>query len=95
MVQLKPMGDRVLVLPSLNQETVKDGIIVIDNSKGKPVEGVVVAIGTKRTPMGDKLPFEVEVGTRVLVSRFGGTDVEFGDQAYVLVKEDDILGILT
>jgi chaperonin GroES len=95
MARLTPVGDRILVLPTYNKESNKGGIIVIDNSKDKPVEGLVVSVGKKRTPEGSILPFDVTPGTKVLISRFGGTDVELDGLTYVLLKEDEVLGILS
>src|SRR2546428_620634 len=86
-INLKPLGDRVLVEPVEEKETKKGGIIIPDTAKEKPTEGVVRALGTGKTDdNGKKIPFEVKVGDRVLVSKYGGTDFDFkGDFLPIIV----------
>jgi chaperonin GroES len=94
-LKLKPLGDRVLVEPVEEKETKKGGIIIPDSAKEKPTEGVVRALGTGKTDDdGKKLPFEVKVGDRVLVSKYGGTEVKLDGKEYKLLSTDDILAIL-
>jgi chaperonin GroES len=94
-LKLKPLGDRVLVEPVEEKETKKGGIIIPDSAKEKPTEGVVRALGTgKSDDEGKKLPFEVKVGDRVLVSKYGGTEVKLDGKEYKLLSTDDILAIL-
>lgn len=92
---IKPIGDRVLVQPLEEKETKKGGIIIPDSAKEKPQEGKVVAIGTGKTDeSGKKIPFEVKKGDRVLISKYGGTEVKIDGENYLIMREDDILGIV-
>ena len=92
---IKPIGDRVLVQPVEERETKKGGIIIPDSAKEKPTEGKIVALGTgKLDEEGKKIPFEVKVGDTVLISKYGGTEVKFDDVNYLIMREDDILGIV-
>ena len=94
-LKLKPLGDRVLVEPAEEKELKKGGIIIPDSAKEKPTEGIVRALGTGKTDDdGKKVPFEVKVGDRVLVSKYGGTEVKIDNKEYKLLNADDILAIL-
>ena len=94
-INLKPLGDRVLVEPAEEKEVKKGGIIIPDTAKEKPTEGIVRALGTGKTDDdGKKVPFEVKVGDRVLVSKYGGTEVKLDGKEYKLLNSDDILGII-
>ena len=92
---VRPLGDRVLVQPLEEGEVKRGGIIIPDTAKEKPQEAKVIAIGTGKTDDdGKKQPFEVKVGDRVLISKYGGTEVKLDDQKFNLVREDDILGVI-
>ncbi len=92
---IKPLGDRVLVKPIDVAEETKGGIIIPDSAKEKPQEAEVIALGTgKKDDHGKVIEFQVKVGDRVIISKYGGTEVKFDDKKYQLVREDDILGIL-
>ena len=94
-LNMKPLGDRVLVEPVEEKETKKGGIIIPDTAQEKPQEGIVRALGTGKTDdNGKKVPFEVKVGDRVLVSKYGGTEVKVNDKEYKLLSSDDILAII-
>ena len=94
-LKLKPLGDRVLVEPVEEKEVKKGGIIIPDSAKEKPTEGIIRALGTGKTDdEGKKVPFEVKVGDRVLVSKYGGTEVKLDNKEYKLLNSDDILAIL-
>ena len=94
-VNIKPLGDRVLVHPLEEKEVKKGGIIIPDTAKEKPQEGQVVALGTgKRDDDGKLIPFEVKVGDIVLTAKYGGTEVKIDDKEYQLVREEDLLGVL-
>src|SRR5881628_2402203 len=85
LVNLKPLGDRVLVEPVEEKETKKGGIIIPDSAKEKPTEGIVIALGTGKTDdNGKKVPFEVKKGDRVLVSKYGGTELKLDEHAVAL-----------
>ncbi len=94
-VNFRPLGDRVLVQPIEEKETQRGGIIIPDTAKEKPQEAKVIAIGTGKTDdKGKKVPFEVSVGDRVLISKYGGTEIKIDGAQYQVLREDDILGIL-
>jgi chaperonin GroES len=93
--KIKPIGDRVLVKHLEDKEQVRGGIIIPDSAKEKPQEAEVIAVGTgKRDDNGKLIAFEVKVGDRVLVSKYGGTEVKLDEQKYTIVREDDILGVI-
>ena len=95
-VSIKPLGDRVLVKMIEEHEQVKGGIIIPDSAKEKPQEAEVVALGTgKKDKEGREVPFLVKAGDRVLISKYGGTEVKLGDVKFTLLREDDILGVLS
>jgi chaperonin GroES len=92
---IKPLGDRVLVRPLDEKEQIKNGIIIPDTAKEKPQEGEVVALGTGKTDdNGKKVEFTVKKGDKVLISKYGGTEVKVDGVGYLIMREDDILGIV-
>jgi chaperonin GroES len=92
---IRPLGDRVLVKPLEEKEISKGGIIIPDSAKEKPQEAEVVALGTgKRDDDGKLIEFTVKVGDKVLVSKYGGTEVKVEGDSYTIMREDDILGII-
>jgi chaperonin GroES len=94
--KVKPIGDRVLVEPLDEKETIKGGIIIPDTAKEKPQEGKIVAVGTgKNDDNGKKIEFTVKVGDKVLFSKYGGTEIKVDDKSYLIMREDDILGVLS
>jgi chaperonin GroES len=94
-MNVKPLGDRVLVQAIEQAEVKKGGIIIPDSAKEKPTEGKIIAIGTgKRDEAGKLIPFEVKKGDRVLISKYGGTEIKVDDKDYLIMREDDILGII-
>lgn len=94
-VNIQPIGDRVLVKMVEDAEQIKGGIIIPDSAKEKPQEAEVIALGTGKTDKeGRTIAFQVKAGDRVLISKYGGTEVKFGDEKYTLLREDDILGII-
>jgi len=95
MTNIKPLGDRVLVKSIEEAEQVKGGIIIPDTAKEKSQHAEVVALGTgKKDKDGKLVPFEVNVGDKVLISKYGGTEVKLGNDKYTLLREDDLLGVL-
>ena len=94
-VNIKPLGDRVLLEICENTEQMKGGILIPDSAKEKPQEYKVIALGTgKNDDKGNKLPFDVKVGDIVLTSRYGGTEVKVDDKEYKVVNQDDILAVI-
>ena len=94
-VNIKPLGDRVLLEICENTEQMKGGILIPDSAKEKPQEYKVIALGTgKNDDKGNKIPFDVKVGDIVLPSRYGGTEVKVDDKEYKVVNQDDILAVI-
>ena len=91
-MNIKPLGDRVLVQAIELEEQVKGGIIIPDSAKEKPQEAVVIAIGPgKRDEDGKIIPMEVKVGDTVLTSKYGGTEIKIDDKEYKILNSSDIL----
>jgi len=94
-INVKPLGDRVLIEPVEEKEVKKGGIIIPDTAKEKPTEGIVIALGTGKTDDdGKKIPFEVKKGDRVLVSKYGGTEIKLDNKDYKIMSSDDILAVI-
>ncbi len=94
-VNVRPLGDRVLVQALEEAEVKKGGIIIPDTAKEKPQEGKVVALGTgKRDEDGKLIDFTVKAGDKVLISKYGGTEIKIEGESYLIMREDDILGII-
>jgi chaperonin GroES len=94
-MKIRPLNDRVLVKRLEEEEKTKGGIIIPDTAKEKPAEGKVVAVGPgKRNEKGEILPLQVKDGDRVLFSKYGGTDIRLDGEDYLIMREDDILGVV-
>ena len=94
-MNVRPLGDRVLVEPAEEKEVKKGGIIIPDSAKEKPTEGIIVALGTGKTDDdGKKIPFEVKKGDRVLVSKYGGTEIKLDGKEYKILNSDDLLAVI-
>ncbi len=93
-VNFKPLGDRVLVKP-IERETMKGGIIIPDTAKEKPMEGEILAAGPgKMTDKGERSAMDVKKGDRVLYGKYSGTEVKLDGETYLIIHQDEILGIL-
>jgi chaperonin GroES len=94
-MRVRPLHDRVLIKRIEEGETIKGGIIIPDSAKEKPQEGEVVAVGSgKRLEDGKVIPLEVKEGDRVLFGKYSGTEIKVDDNEYLILREDEILGIL-
>ena len=94
-MKVRPLQDRILVRRLAEEDKTKGGIIIPDTAKEKPQEGKVVALGTgKIDDNGKKIDFTVKKGDKVLISKYGGTEIKIDDQNYLIMREDDILGII-
>ena len=93
-MSVRPLGDRVLVLPIEQEEVKKGGIIIPDTAKEKPQEGKIVAAGPGKTEDGKLVPMNVKKGDRVLYSKYGGTEIKIDGKDHLIMREDDILGII-
>ena len=94
-MSIRPLQDRVLLKRLREEEKTKGGIIIPDTAKEKPQEGKVVALGTgKLDDNGKKVEFTVKSGDKVLISKYGGTEIKVDGESYLIMREDDILGII-
>ena len=93
-MNLKPLSDRVVLKPIEAEETTKSGIILTTDSKEKPQQAVVVAVGPGGFREGEEVDMDVEVGDKVVYSRFAGTEVKLEEDEYIIVRQDDILAII-
>lgn len=96
-MKIQPLGDRVLVEPVKDDEQqVKGGIIIPDTAKEKPQQGKVIALGTgKLDDDGKKVPFNVKKGDTVLMPQYGGQQIKIDDKEYNIMREDDILAVIS
>ena len=94
-MNVKPLADRILVRRIEEQETKRGGIIIPDTAKEKPQEAEIVAVGPGRmNEEGKRIAMEVRKGDRVLIGKYTGTDVKIDGVEYVILREDDVLGVL-
>jgi len=94
-VAIKPLGDRVLI-ELVDEEMQKQGSLYIpDSAKEKPQEGKVVAVGSGRYEDGKLVPLDVKVGNKVLYGKYSGTEIKHDGKEYLIVKESDILAIIS
>lgn len=94
--KIKPLGDRVLVKPIEKEDEKKGGIIIPDTAKEKPQEGEVIAVGPgKRDDDGKLIPMDVKTGDKILYGKYSGTEIKLDDEEYLIMHQDDILGILS
>ena len=94
-MKVKPLHDRILVKRLDSEEKTAGGIIIPDTAKEKPVQGKVVAVGAgKKDEKGGRIVMDVKAGDKVLFSRYGGTEVKVGGDELLIMREDDILGII-
>jgi chaperonin GroES len=94
-MSLRPLSDRILVERVEEDSKTKGGIIIPDTAKEKPAEGKIVATGNGRMGEDGKLlPMDVKVGDRVLFSKYGGTDVKIDGIDYLILRQDDVLGVI-
>ena len=95
-MKVKPLNDRVLVRRMEAEEKMKGGIIIPDTAKEKPLEGKGVSVGAGRLDEnGKRVPMEVKAGDRVLIGKYSGTEVKIDDIEHVILREDEILGIVS
>ena len=92
-MNIRPLGDRVLVEPIEEKEQTVGGIIIPDSAKEKPMQGKVIAVGKKLDKDGKEIAFDVKKGDTVLLPKYGGTEVKINDKKLQLVREEDLLGV--
>jgi len=94
-MNLKPLGDRVVVKPVEREERTKSGIVLPDTAKEKPQEGMVEAVGTGRIlDNGTKIPMELKVGDKILYAKYAGNEFKVDEIEYLIISEKDVLAIV-
>jgi len=94
-MKIRPLQDRIMVQPILDKAVQKGGIIIPDSAKEKPIEGRVKAVGKgKIGDDGKPIKLEIKVGDKVLYSKYGGTEIKIDGEDYLLMREDDVLGVV-
>ena len=93
-MRLVPLGDRVVLKQLVAEETTKSGIVLPGQGKEKPQQAEVVAVGPGGVVDGKEVKMEVKVGDKVIYSKYSGTDVELDDEAFIVVKQNDILAVI-
>lgn len=92
---IKPLGDRVIIERVEKEDKTKSGIVLPDSAQEQPQEGKVVAVGSGRVnDKGEKVALEVAKGDRIIFSKFAGTEVNYEETEYLILREDDILAII-
>lgn len=94
-LNLKPLGDRLVVEPATREEMTASGIVLPDTAKEKPHRGTVVAAGEgRRDDDGDRIPMDVKVGDEVLFAKYAGTEFKLDDKDYLILAEKDVLAVI-
>lgn len=94
-MELRPLGDRVLVKRVEEGETMRGGLYIPDTAKEKPSQGEVVAVGNgKLLDNGERLPIAVKTGEKILFGKYSGSDVKIDGNEYLIVREEEILGVV-
>ena len=93
-VSLQPLEDRIVVKPSEGEEMTASGLVIPDTAKEKPQEGEVVAVGPGRFEEGNRVPLDVKVGDTVIYSKYGGTEVKYSGEEYLVLSARDVLAVI-
>jgi chaperonin GroES len=93
-MNVRPLQDRILVRRVEEQTKTKGGLIIPDSAKERPLEGNVIAVGAGKREEGKLIPLDVKAGDRVLFGKYSGNEVTLDGEEYLIMKEDDVLGIL-
>jgi chaperonin GroES len=93
-VTIKPLEDRILVKTVEAEQTTASGLVIPDTAKEKPQEGEVLAVGPGRFEDGQRLPLDINVGDKVIYSKYGGTEVKYDGQEYLLLSARDVLAVV-
>jgi len=93
-VGIKPLEDRVVIMPSDESETMRGGLYIPDTAKEKPTQGEVIAVGPGRMDKGVRVPMDLAVGDKVIYGKYSGTNFQLGDDEVIIIKASDILAKL-
>ena len=95
-MKFKPLGDRILLKQLEAKEQTKGGIVIPDTVKEKPQEGKIIAVGEgKKNPEGKVIPLSLKVGDKILYGKYSGTEVVVDSEEYLIIREEDVLGIIS
>ena len=93
-VAIKPLEDRIVVQANDAESTTASGLVIPDTAKEKPQEGTVLAVGPGRFEDGNRVPLDVKVGDTVLYSKYGGTEVKYSGEEYLILSARDVLAVI-
>ena len=93
-VNIKPLEDRIVVKPLEAEQTTASGLVIPDTAKEKPQEGTVLAVGPGRFENGQRLPLDIQEGDTVIFSKYGGTEVKYGADEYLILSARDVLAVV-
>ena len=93
-MKLSPLGDRVVLKQLEAEETTKSGIVIPGQSKEKPQQAEVIAVGPGGIVDGKEVPMQVKVGQKVIYSKYAGTEVKLDDEEFIIVKQNDVLAVI-
>ena len=93
-VSIKPLEDRVVIKPLEAEQTTASGLVIPDTAKEKPQEGEVLAVGPGRFEDGQRLPLDIQVGDKVIYSKYGGTEVKYSGEDYLVLSARDLLAVV-
>jgi chaperonin GroES len=93
-VNIKPLEDRIVVQANEAETTTASGLVIPDTAKEKPQEGTVIAVGPGRFENGNRLPLDIAEGDTVIYSKYGGTEVKYGNEDYLILSSRDVLAVI-
>jgi chaperonin GroES len=93
-VNIKPLEDRIVVTVLESEQTTASGIVIPDTAKEKPQEGTVLAVGPGRFENGQRLPLDIKEGDTVIFSKYGGTEIKYGADEYLILSARDVLAVV-
>ena len=93
-MNIKPLGDRIIIKVIENEETTKSGIVLPGTAKEKPMQGEVLAVGSGEMVDGKKIPLELKVGDKVIYSKYAGTEVKMDGNEYLIIRQSDVLAVI-
>lgn len=93
-MNIKPLGDRVVIKAIESQETTKSGIVLPGSAKEKPMQGEVLAVGSGELIEGVRVPLELKVGDKIIYSKYAGTEVKIEENEYLILRQNDVLAII-
>lgn len=93
-MNIKPLGDKVVIKVLESEETTKSGIVLPGTAKEKPIQGEILAVGSGELVDGKKIPLELKVGDRVIYHKYAGTEVKMDGVEYLILKQSDVLAVI-